>query len=212
MKRSASSAILIRDPQDAETVLFVSRKQSEPMVGEGRTKLLAVEPVLGRVGDESTKKEIGIKGRVNFFKVEEAALNKNPGDFSNPLFPVLQVMDDAEIEDGIHAGVRVRKVLSIGNEKKGKPPYVAVEPFRCKPDHQGIDINAVQPARMKHIVNELRSFAPAASDLDAKGVRRKRSGLLKKGHLSSLDPGTHWAVDPDSFRPIDFHAFKLCLS
>jgi len=28
------------------------------------------------------------------------------------------MMDDAEIEDGIHAGVRVGKVLGIGNQEK----------------------------------------------------------------------------------------------
>lgn len=164
MKRSASSAILIRDAQDGETVLFVSRKQSESVNREGGTKLLAVETVLGRVGDEATKKEIGVKGRVNLFEVEEPALNKDPGDFPNPLFPVLQVMDDAEIEDGIQAGVRVREVLSIGNQKKGTPGFVAVEPLHGQADHQGIDVDPVHTARVKGLVNQLHPLASAATD------------------------------------------------
>jgi hypothetical protein len=164
MKRSASSAILVRDPQDGETVLLMSRKQPEPMFGEGCTKLLTVKPVLRRVGDEATEKEIGVKGRINFFKVEEPALNKNPSDFPNPLFPVLQVMDDAEIEDPIHARIRVRKVLSVGNGKKGNPPFVAVEPLCCKLDHQRIDVNPIEAAGVEDLVNQFYPLAPAATD------------------------------------------------
>ena len=70
------------------------------------------------MSDETAKKKIGVEGRVNLFTVEEPAPNKNPCDFPKPFFPVLQMMDDAEIKDGIHAGVRVGKVLGIGNEEK----------------------------------------------------------------------------------------------
>ena len=164
MKRSTSSAILIRDPQDGETVLFVPWKQTESVKREGGTKLLAVETVLGRVGDDAAKKEIGVKGRVDLFKIEKPALNKDPSDFPNPLFPVLQVMDDAEIEDGIHAGVRVREMLGIGNEKKGTPGFVAVEPFFCQADHQGIDVDPVHTAGVKSLVNQLHPLASPATD------------------------------------------------
>src|SRR4030042_372869 len=134
------------DSQNAETVFLVSRKQSESQGRECRAELLAIETVLPRMDDKTSKKEIGVKGRVNLFKVEEPVLNKNSRDFPNPFFPVLQMMDDAEIKDCIHAGVRVGKFLGIGNEKKGKPPCTAVDSFLCEPDHQGIDINTIHPA------------------------------------------------------------------
>jgi hypothetical protein len=161
---------------------------------------------------EPAKNKIGIKGRVDLFEVEPASPHKNPSDFPNPFFPVLQMMDDAEIEDCICTGVRVRKVLGIGNAEKRDSSCFAVKPFLRESDHQGIDINAVQPTRVKHIVNELRSFSSAAADLDAKGVQRKAQALPKKGHFSSLNPSAHRAVDPDSFRPIDFHTFRMALS
>ena len=174
--------------------------------------MLTVETVFSRMGHESAKNEIGIKGRVDLFEVEPPAWYKNPSDFQNPFIPVLQMMDDAKIKHSIRAGVRVRKVLGIGNAEKGKPFCLARESFLCQLYHQRIDINAVQPARVKCIVNELRTFAPPAADLDAKRIWWKRSDLLKKSHLFSLDPGAHRAVDPDSFRPVDFHAFEPCLS
>ena len=78
-------------------------------------------------------------------------------------------MDDAEIKDSIRAGVRVGKVLGISNAEKGKSSFLAAEIFPCEPDHQGVYVNAVEPARVKYIVNEFRPFASATADLDAKG-------------------------------------------
>jgi hypothetical protein len=128
-------------------------------------KIHFVESVFSRVGDEATKKEIGVKGRVNLFKVKEAALKEDPGDFPNPFFPVFQMMDDAEIEDRIHAGIRVGKVLGIGNEEKGEPPCIAMESFLRKLDHRGIDINGIHAAGMKSIMNKLHALAPSTADL-----------------------------------------------
>jgi len=174
--------------------------------------LFSVETVLSRMSDETAKEKIGVEGRVDLFTVEEPAPNKNPCDFPKPFFPILQMMDDAEIKDGIHAGVRVREVLRVGNEEEGKTSCGPVESFLCELDHQRIDIQAIYPAGMKGVLNEFHPFASAAADLKTKGACRKRSHLHKKGDLSSLDPGARRAVDPDSFRPVDFHSFELSLS
>ncbi len=132
--------------------------------------MLAVKTVLSRMSDEAAKKKIGVEGRVDLFAVEKALSNKHPCDFANPFFPVLQMMDDAEIEDGIHAAVGVRKVLCVGNEEKGKILCVAVKSFLCELDHQWIDIHAIHPPGVKCTVNEFYPLASAAADLEANGI------------------------------------------
>ena len=169
LKAYGSSAILLRDPENCEATFLETGHKPESRCGECCTKLLAVETVLSRMNDETAKKKIGVEGRVNLFTVEEPASNKHPCDFTNPFCPVLQVMNDAEIEDGIHAGVRVREVLRVGNEKKGKTPCIAVETFLCELDHQWIDIHTIHPPGVKRMVNEFYPLAPAAADLETKG-------------------------------------------
>lgn len=198
----------MRDSQDAEAVFLVSGKKLEPMSGERRTELLAVETVVGRMGDQMTKNEVGVKGRVNLFKVEEPPLNKNPSDFADPFFPVLQMMDDAEVKDRIRTGIRVGKVLGVGHKEKGEPGRVAMEPFLPEFDHGGVDIDGIHATGMKSVVNKFYALAPAASDLKTKRAGWKRPDLPEKADLSSLDPGAYRAVDPDSFRPVDPHTFE----
>ena len=172
----------------------------------------SMEAVFSRMGDKMTRKEIGVKGRVDLFKVKQTPLNENPCDFPKPFFPVFQMMNDAEIKDRVHAGIRVGEVLGVGNKEKGEWSSVAMESFLCKSDHGGIDINGIHAAGMERIANKLHALAPAAPDLKTEGAWRERSGFLKKSDLSSLDPGARRAVDPDSFRPVDFHSFELSLS
>jgi hypothetical protein len=124
-----------------------------------------METVFSWMSDEMTKKEISVQRRVDLFKVKEATFNENPCDFPNPFFPVFQMMNDAEIKDRIHAGIRVGKVLGVGNKEKGECGSFAMESFLCKLDHGGIDINGIHAAGMKSIANKLHALAPAAPDL-----------------------------------------------
>jgi len=153
------------DSQNAEAVLLVSRKQSESPFRECCAKLRSMETVFSWMSDKMTKKEIGVKGRVDLFKVKEATFNENPCDFPNPFFPVFQMVNDAEIKHRIHTGIRVGKVLGVGNKEKGECGSVAMESFLSKLDHRGIDINGIHAAGMKSIMNKLHALAPSTADL-----------------------------------------------
>jgi len=85
---------------------------------KGGAELRTVKAILPGMGQQVTQRKIRVEGRVNFLEVESAVSLEDPAHLPYPSCPIFQVVEDAEIEHGIHAGVRIGKMLRISNKKE----------------------------------------------------------------------------------------------
>jgi hypothetical protein len=100
--------------KNKETGLYEAGQDIQFCLGEGCTKLRPMKAVCPGMIDEASKKEIGVKRRVNLFKVKNAPSLENPRNLSNSPLPVFEMMKNSIIENRLHTAVPVRKRLSIG--------------------------------------------------------------------------------------------------
>jgi hypothetical protein len=127
-------------------------------------KFPAVESVVPRVSQQTPKHGIGVKGRIDFLEIKTAPISEDAGDFLQPQVPLLQVMDDSEIEHGIERAIPIRKVLGIG-DKEGRPLANGGEGFsKSKLDHGWIDVYGVNPFGIKILTYESCAVASSAAD------------------------------------------------
>ena len=148
-------------------------------------KFPAVKSVMSWVSQQMPKHGIGVKGWIDLLEVETAPVSEDAGDFLQPQVPLLQVMDNSEIEYRVEAVVPIRKVLGI-RDKENRALANRSERFPLsKLDHHRIDVYGVNPFGVKILTYESCAVASSAADFEA---------VSASGH------------GPDSSEVVRFHA------
>ena len=169
-------------------------------------KFPAVESVMPRVSQQVPKQGVGVKRRINFFEIETAPVSEDSGNFLESEDPLLQVMDDSEIEHRIETAVPVGETLGIG-DKEDRPPECEAEGFSVgEIDHGRIDVYGVYPFRLKRLTHESRAVPTPAADFETVAPLGHGPDSPEVPRFQALDEFSQRAVYPQPLGPVDFHS------
>lgn len=171
---------------------------------EGADELLVVEPVLEGVTEQAAPNGVEDEIFEDLFGIEPAAWFEYAVDLGEAFAPVGDVMDDAEVEDGI---VGIVGSINLGGIADPEPDAVTafLEAFGGAFDHAWIEVERVDGCGMKHIEDKLGSHAAAASDFERVGVGRGPAHFEQPaGFDVVLNPGADRVVHGDEFDPVEF--------